>query len=249
MKNLKLLILSLSFVMYNGALFSQIKSGKNVLKTDKISKTDIKLRSFNIKNQALKVDNIDSLSVEEISGLSIPRITPISPEVIIDFNTKTTWEVEVEHLNDGDLAFENMASGTFSFNDGFKLKPQVFFRKVIITYQEDISPSKLVFSFKQREGEMYLLEIPVTAYAGNSLTVLPQPYFTEDELNFVTIGRNGDYQTHQIVGGKVTTVWTAEYTGDVDFKIVQKIPETESKHAMLSCVTKIKSIKIRNITE
>jgi len=249
MKNLKPLCIAVSFLFFSSTLFSQIKPVNKFLKVDNVSKTDIKLKDYILSNNALKVDEIEGLSVEDIEGLKIPKVTPVDLEVLNSIKLKESWEVSPKQLNDGALTFENMSSGIFSFNDGFKLKPQVFFRKISITYMEDISPSKLAFSFKQREGDMYLLEIPVIASAGTTASVFPQPHFSSEELDFVTIGRNGDYQTHQIVGGKVTTVWTAEYTGEVDFKILQKIPETELKPAILSCVTKIKSIKIRNITE
>jgi len=245
MKNLKLLILSLSFVMYNGALFSQIKSGKNVLKTDKISKTDIKLRSFTVNSDALRIDKIEGMSVEEISKLKIPRITPISPEVLGVFNTKTSWEVNPMHLDDGDLTLEYMELGRFT-NGSFQLKP-----KVNINYSNYvISPSSLTFFFKQIKGEMYLLEIPLKSYLFYSIENRGiRADINPEDFRVVTIGINNNYQTHQVVDDVVNVVWKASSSDEIPLKIIQTIPDSTSNYLQLSCNTSVKSIKIRNITE
>jgi len=253
MKNLKPLCIAVSFLFFSSTLFSQIKPVNKVLKVDNVSKTDIKLKDYILSNNALKVDEIEGLSVEDIEGLKIPKVTPVDFEVLNSIKLKESWEVSPKQLNDGGLTFKNMSKGSFSLDDGFTLYPYLAYREIErerfaldSRYEEYVAPSSINFIFKQREGDMYLLEVRVYSTGGKSS--LGAPYFQQEQLNAVIIGRNGEYQTHAIVDGKATMLWTAKFTGELNIKIKQHVP-TSNRMYELSCKAKVSSMKIRNITE
>ncbi|WP_147678615.1 hypothetical protein [Algibacter pacificus] len=244
MKHLKILFPLFSFLLFSSTLFSQIKPVKKELKVNKIVKTDIKLRSFTINNSALKVDNIEGMTVSEISGLSIPKLEPIALEVLNSLNTpesevidstseKNSWEITPGQLIDDDLTFVSL-DGKYIYDTSFELLPK--------SYQYDhnaVLSGNLSCSFKSVTDDLYLLEIRINTINTN---------YRMRALKTVYVGISGQYQEHEIVDDKVIIVFSAPRSiTRIDIK--QAIPYTYDLVTKLSCVDRVTSIKIRNITE
>jgi len=244
MKNLIPLCIAVFFLFFSSTLFSQIKPAKKELKVNKIVKTEIKLRSFTINNNALKVDKIEGMSVEEISDLKIPKVEPISLDVLNSLNTsesevigstseKNSWEITPGQLIDEDLTF-GLLQGIYIYDTAFELLPKSY------KYDcNDVLSGNLSCSFKSVKDNLYLLEILI-----NTINTK----YGMRALKTVYVGIDGQYQEHEIVDDKIIMVFSATRSNTyIDMK--QAIPYTYDLVTKLSCIDRVTSIKIRNITE